>query len=91
MLKAVSDKKTYICLYTDWSRQGLTYYNNITVKFNTITECSAQFSLGFFTYHFLRFFGKPGVLTEMINTNIQKTLQRARLAELERRRALTES
>ena len=84
MVKVISDKKTYICLYTDWSRRGLTYYNNITVKFNAITEYSAQFSLGFFTYHFLRFFGKPGILTEMINTNIQKTLQRARHEEAAR-------
>lgn len=71
-LKAVSDNKTYIVLYSDWYRKGFKFVHYISWKNSGQVEGRAEFSLGLFTYFLLHYFGKKGTLDNMIANNVNR-------------------
>jgi hypothetical protein len=74
MIKAISDNKHYIVLYTDWCHQGFNFKHNISWKSNLGDEGSVEHSLGLLTYFFLHYFGKKGTLDAMIARNVDKVV-----------------
>lgn len=75
MIRAVSDNKSYLVLYTYWYRDGFKFKHNITWKNRGQVEGTAEFSLGLFTYLFLLYFGKKGTLDNMIVKNVNRIVE----------------